>query len=45
MSRPTLEKEMIIFALRVVLKNYCSTQEEEQRYKDLITHIEKKKAR
>jgi hypothetical protein len=40
MNPTKLEKEMITFALRVVLKNYCSTQEEEQRYKDLITHIE-----
>tara|TARA_Y100001938_G_C7846397_1_gene308630 strand:- start:357 stop:533 length:177 start_codon:yes stop_codon:yes gene_type:complete len=33
------QKEMLIFALNVVLKNYCSTQQDEQRYADLIKHI------
>ena len=33
------QKEMLIFALNIVLKNYCSTQQDEQRYADLIKHI------
>ena len=34
------EKEMIIFSLNVVLKNYAEKQEDKLRYKDLIKKIE-----
>ena len=37
------QKEMLVFALSVVLKNYCSTQQDEQRYADLIKHIKGEK--
>ena len=33
------QKEMLIFALKVILKDYCSTQQDKQRYADLIKHI------
>jgi hypothetical protein len=37
------QKQMIIFALNVVLKNYCSNNEEKQRYRDLIKEISDEK--
>ena len=37
------QKEMLIFALKVILKDYCSTQQDEQRYADLIKHIKGEK--
>ena len=37
------QKEMLIFALNVVLKNYCPTQQDEQRYADLIKYIKGEK--
>jgi len=33
------QKQMIIFALNVVLKNYCSNNKDKQRYRDLIKEI------
>jgi hypothetical protein len=33
------EVEMIINALNIVLKNYCRTRQDEERYEILISHI------